>query len=54
MGCTFEDVLQRNDVGMLDSEEDTWREIIKWNIFQLSHISLMLTVSWSPDGILAA
>ena len=54
MGCTFEDVLQRNDVGMLDSEGDKWREIIEWNIFLISHISLMLTVNWSPDGILAA
>lgn len=26
MGCTFEDVLQRNDVGVLNSEEDKWAE----------------------------
>lgn len=31
MRCTFKDVLQRDNVGVFDSEEDKWTEIINPN-----------------------
>lgn len=42
MGCAFKDVLQRNNVGVFDSEEEKHKNQMSSNFY------------WSPDGILAA
>lgn len=64
VGCTFKDVLQRNNIGVLDSE-NSQTEIIRNLFFFLIHSFFFLNKShftkhqtfifnWSPDGILAA
>lgn len=64
VGCTFKDVLQRNNIGVLDSE-NSQTEIIRNLVFFFKFILFFLNKShftkhqtfifnWSPDGILAA